>query len=31
MTNYLQMTTRDILIKEILDKLLNKEITNKKA
>lgn len=31
MTNYLQMTTRDILIKEIIDKLLNKQITNKKA
>lgn len=31
MTNYLKMTTRDIEIKEILDKVLNNEITNVKA
>lgn len=31
MTNYLQMTTRDIEIKETLDKVLNWEITNIKA
>ncbi len=31
MTNYLQMTNKDITTKEILDKVLRKEITNKKA
>ncbi len=31
MTNYIQMTTRDILVKETLDKLLSRELTNIKA
>jgi len=31
MTNYLQMTNKDLDIKSILDKVLNKEITNIKA
>ncbi len=31
MTNYLQMTTRDIEIKETLNKVLNNERINKKA
>jgi hypothetical protein len=31
MTNYLQMTNKDLDIKTILDKVLNKEITNIKA
>jgi hypothetical protein len=31
MTNYLQMTNKDLDTKAILDKLLNKEITNTKA
>ncbi len=31
MTNYIQMTARDIKVKETLDKVLNLEITNKKA
>lgn len=31
MTNYLQMTTKDILIKETLDNVLNNDITNVKA
>lgn len=31
MTNYLQMTTKDLNIKYIMDKLLNKEVTNIKA
>jgi len=31
MTNYLQMTTKDIDIKAILDKVLSWEITNNKA
>ena len=31
MTNYFNMTTRDIKRKETLDKVLNREITNNKA
>jgi len=31
MTNYLQMTNKDLDTKVILDKVLNKEITNIKA
>jgi len=31
MTNYIKMTLKDIKTKETLDKLLNKEITNKTA
>ena len=31
MTNYLQMTTRDLQIKDIMDKLINKELWLKEA
>ena len=31
MTNYLQMTVKDIKVKDTLDKVLNRKITNKKA